>query len=733
MNFIRKNGFLAFLLLSLFLTIILAVMVRSIESAALYSRYYTWLIVAGAICYLLLFSLVGYYLVHLIQGVRKKRLGSRLNARMMMFFSGLSIVPIIILFLFAGLMIKRGIDSWFDESLDQGFDDALSLAQSALEIRRLDALEITQSIGSRIGHLSFLDLAYELENLRYDANALDLTVFDQRGRILATSSSEATQILPERPNNIILMSVFNGMEYVWLEPLINDELQVRVIIRIDAPEPRVIQAIYEIPQRYTELGLSTQRSVESYKQYKTLRETLKNQLIAILTLVSLLAILLALGGSFFATRRLVNPIRRLSIATQSVSEGNFNRKIKVKSNDEIGFLTESFNEMIIKLRQSNEAEKASQRLLEAQRSYLAAILANLSSGVLVVDNAGRIRTFNEAATTILKTEIPELQALSLLDESSIAPDLQNFFTPLREFLERMNSGEEEGRRLEVSRNLNGMMQILTLRISDPLENQSLPSGYVIVFDDITQLIHSEREAAWGEVARRLAHEIKNPLTPIQLSAERMHLKLRNKLEESEQELVEKSTQTIITQVNAMKEMVNAFSQYARAPKLSLKVIDLSALAEEVIYLYSDYTRGIEVNLQKPSKPLYVNGDEIRLRQLLHNLIKNSVEACQDDKANLDGKVFVEIEQIDAKNLMLRVSDNGSGIDEALLNKMFEPYVSSKTKGTGLGLAVVKKIVEEHSGSIAIHSGAHMIGTRVEVILPIYYEMEEGKRDDRKGE
>lgn len=732
MNFIRKNGFLAFLLLSLFLTIILAVMVRSIESAALYSRYYTWLIVAGAICYLLLFSLVGYYLVHLVQGVRKKRLGSRLNARMMMFFSGLSIVPIIILFLFAGLMIKRGIDSWFDESLDQGFDDALALAQSALETRRLDALEITQSIGNRIGNLSFLDLAYELENLRYDANALDLTVFDQRGRILATSSSETTQILPERPNNIILMSVFNGMEYVWLEPLINDELQVRVIIRIDSPQPRVIQAIYEIPQRYTELGLSTQRSVESYKQYKTLRETLKNQLIAILTLVSLLAILLALGGSFFATRRLVNPIRRLSIATQSVSEGNFNRKIKVKSNDEIGFLTESFNEMIIKLRQSNEAEKASQRLLEAQRSYLAAILANLSSGVLVIDNAGRIRTFNEAATKILKTEIPELQALSLLDESTIAPDLHNFFTPLREFLERMNRDEESGRRLEVSRNLNGMMQILTLRISDPLESQSLPSGYVIVFDDITQLIHSEREAAWGEVARRLAHEIKNPLTPIQLSAERMHLKLRNKLAQADQELVEKSTQTIITQVNAMKEMVNAFSQYARAPKLALKVIDLSALAEEVIYLYSDYTRGIEVNLQRPAMPLYVNGDEIRLRQLLHNLIKNSMEACQDDKANLDGKVFVEIERLDAKNLVLKVSDNGSGIDEALLDKMFEPYVSSKTKGTGLGLAVVKKIVEEHSGSIAIHSGAHMVGTRVEVILPIYHEMEEGNRDDREG-
>lgn len=231
--FIRKNAFTLFLLLSLLLVIILGVMVRSIESAVLYSRYYTWIIIAGAVCYLSLMSLVTYFLIQLFQGVRKKRLGARLNARMMMFFSGLSVVPIVILFLFSGLMIQRGIDSWFDESLDQGFDDALTLAQSALETRRLDALEITQSIGSRVGDLNSLDLAYELENLRFDANALDLTVFDHRGRILATSSSKTTVNLPELPNDIVLMSVFNDMDYVWLEPVGDDELQVRVIIRVE--------------------------------------------------------------------------------------------------------------------------------------------------------------------------------------------------------------------------------------------------------------------------------------------------------------------------------------------------------------------------------------------------------------------------------------------------------------------------------------------------------------------
>lgn len=725
MSYIRKHAFAIFLLLSLLLTIILGVMVRSIESAELYSRYYTWIIIAGAICYLSLMSLVIYFLVQLFQGVRKKRLGARLNARMMMFFSGLSVVPIVILFLFAGLMIQRGIDSWFDESLDQGFDDALTLAQSALETRRLDALEITQSIGNRVGDLSSLDLAYELENLRFDANALDLTVFDHRGRILATSSSNTTVTLPELPNDIVLMSVFNDMDYVWLEPVGDDELRVRVIIRVDSNVPRVVQAIYEIPPRYTELGLSTQRSVESYKQYKTLQESLKGQLIAILTLVSLLAILLALGGSYFATRRLVNPIRRLSIASKAVSEGNFDREIAVKSNDEIGFLTESFNEMIMKLRQSNESEKASQRLLFAQRSYLEAVLANLSSGVLVLDNHGKIRTFNEAALSILGTDRALLQKIILDNSETIDETLHFFFAPLHDYLEKKAQGDEDDR-LEVMRVEKGITQILSVRISEPLENRSLPSGYAIVFDDITALINSEREAAWGEVARRLAHEIKNPLTPIQLSAERLSFKLKSKLAGDEQALLEKSTQTIITQVNAMKKMVNAFSQYARAPKLNLKKIDITALSEEITFLYSDYIRGVEVILQRPRKTLFVNGDEIRLRQLLHNLIKNAVEACQEDKENLDGKVCVELHEKDAESLVLTVSDNGSGIDETLINRMFEPYVSTKEKGTGLGLSVVKKIVEEHSGKIAIYSGRERVGTQVEVVLPIYQEIEEGK-------
>ncbi len=717
MKLLKKNGFVPFLLLSVFLIVILALMARSMESVALYTKNYTWLVIAGVVLFLLLLFQILYYLLQLVSSVRKRRVGSRLNARMMLFFSGLSIIPIVLFFVFSSALLTRSIDSWFDESLDKGFDDALALAQSALETRRLDALQITQYVGNRVAYLSYLDLAYQIESLRSEVNAMDIAVFDQHGRYLAASSKDINQILPERPDNVILISVMQGMDYVWLEPLVNGDMRVRVIIKVGQDNPRIIQAFYEIPQYYTTLGESTQESVEKYKQYKALRGPLKDNMLFLLSMVTFLSILLALGGSFFASRRLVNPITRLSLATKSISEGRFHRTIRVKSNDEIGFLTHSFNEMVLKLRESHDAEKSSQRLLEAQRAYLATILSNLSSGVLVISNRGYIRTFNEAALSILSVGSEALQAIHVYEQKAIPEGLSSFIETLVQLISKVDT--KENQRTEITRNVNGMLQILTIRVSEQRDSEGVLIGFIVVFDDITQLINSEREAAWGEVARRLAHEIKNPLTPIQLSAERMQLKLAGKLDEKSEALVEKSTKTIITQVNAMKEMVNAFSQYARAPKLNLKQLEMNQFVEDVFYLYEDSLAKISTKLIKYPTPLYTIGDEIRLRQLLHNLLKNSVEALEESGAT-DGEVIVSLDQIDDKTLALSVADNGIGISQETAEKMFEPYVSSKTKGTGLGLAVVKKIVEEHNGSIAIHSGGEKRGTTVEVHLPLHY-------------
>ncbi len=711
MRRVRRNGLVAFILLSLFLVIILAFMTRAIESATLYSRYYTVLVLAGLVLFILLISLILYYLIYLVISVRRQRLGARLNARMMLFFSGLAVFPLIILFSFSGLMLTRGIDSWFDESLDKGFDDALELAQSALEVRRLDALRITQYIGEKIAYVPFIDLPYQLESIRYESNAKDVAVFDLQGRLIATSSSNMEQVLPERPDNVLLLSAAQGMEYVSLEPLIDGELQVRVVIRVDLGGSKIIQALYEVPSNYTELGLSTQDSVEKYKQYKALRGPLKTNVISLLGMVSLLAILLALGGSFFVTRRLVHPITRLSLATKSIAEGEFDRTIKVASRDEIGFLTESFNEMILKLREAHEAEKDSQHKLEMQRAYLASVLEKLSSGVLVLDALGRVRTFNDATLKILGATKAELENLTLYEITLMPEHLESFFTPLVAML----TDDEEDWRTEITRFHAGAKQIISLRASLQKEQLGLRGGYIIVFDDITQLINSEREAAWGEVARRLAHEIKNPLTPIQLSAERLQLRLSDRLFGREAELLERSSKTIIDQVNAMKEMVNAFSQYARAPKLHLTKVDLNKLSEEVLYLYEEYPEEVSISVDLYEEPLYVLGDRIRLRQLLHNLVKNGVEACSEGEH--PGEVIVSTRKGVEGASQLIVEDSGIGIDEELIKNMFEPYVTTKGKGTGLGLAVVKKIVEEHNGTITIHTGKNEQGTRVVVTIP----------------
>lgn len=723
MKRLRLNGFIPFLFLSGALLLVLGFMAKSMESVALYTKNYTWLVLAGVFLFTLLLLQVLYYFIQLIFSVRKQQIGARLNARMMLFFSGIALIPILLFFLFSSQLLTRSIDSWFDESLDKGFDDALALAQAALETRRLDALEITQYAGSRLAQLSYFDLAYGdlaygLETLRAEINAMEISIFDQYGRFLATSGQDIRKLLPEKPDNVILMSVMQGMEYVWLEPLATGDMRVRVIIRIRDENPWIIQAFYEIPQYFTILGESTQESVEKYKQYKALRGPLKDNMLFLLSMVSLLTIIMALGGSFFASRRLILPITRLSLATKAISEGHLSQKIRVKSNDEIGFLTQSFNEMVIKLKESHEAETASQRLLEAQRAYLETILSNLSSGVIVINKRGKIRTYNEAALQLLAVSEEELEILDLYGRASIPDSLVRFFEAIKEFILTIDKNHPQ--RAEISRTVEGRQQILTLRVSDQRDSRGSPVRFIVVFDDITQLIDSEREAAWGEVARRLAHEIKNPLTPIQLSAERLQLKLMGKLDESSTQVVEKSTQTIITQVNAMKEMVNAFSQYARAPKLNLKKIEMNQFVEEVLYLYEESLAKVRINFVNYPSSLEVIGDEIRLRQLLHNLLKNSLESIEESAIS-NGKITVSLTKKNRKHLVLTIQDNGVGLDKEKAEKLYEPYVSSKRKGTGLGLAVVKKIVEEHNGSIALYSEGVNQGATVEVCLPLSEE------------
>ncbi|MGL4673916.1 MAG: sensor histidine kinase, partial [Wohlfahrtiimonas sp.] len=405
-------------------------------------------------------------------------------------------------------------------------------------------------------------------------------------------SNDFEKVMPERPSDVIFMSVAQGMEYVVLEQTSESQLRVRVVTKISENSPFIIQAFYEIPDKYTELANSTRDSVQYYKQFKSLRAPFKVNLLVILILVALLSVLLALGGSFFASRRIVKPIRELSIATKAVAEGDLERKIRVKSKDEIGFLTSSFNEMIQKLKKAHELAQSSQNLLEAERAHLESLLEKLSSGVLVVDEKGKVRVFNNAALSILGVEEKDMESLSTASLQNAPESLKSFMMPIFEFLK---STEEKEWRTEINRYHNGSQQILSVRGSEENDQIGLKGGEIIVFDDITQLISGERESAWSEVARRLAHEIKNPLTPIQLSAERLKLRFSDKLVDKDKEVIDKSTETIIAQVKALKTMVDEFSQYAKSSQQQLMELDLNRLVREVMYLYQDYPAGVSIH------------------------------------------------------------------------------------------------------------------------------------------
>jgi nitrogen fixation/metabolism regulation signal transduction histidine kinase len=515
---------------------------------------------------------------------------------------------------------------------------------------------------------------------------------------MSSSSLDPTTVVPSLPNHAILQQLRHGLEYAALEPVHERGLQYRIVTTIANPdplgEPRLLHALYPIPERIDTLAASVQSAYTQYKELSFLREPLKYSFTLTLSLVLLLSLLTAVWAAFFSAQRLVAPIRDLAEGTRAVADGDYDMRLPLPGRDELGFLVRSFNEMTRKLSRARDSAQESQAQAEEQRAYLQAVLACLSSGVLTLNPHGRLRTANSAAATILGIDLEPLAGLSLQEAAEKAPMLE----PLLETIAAHLGSEQGNWQAEVVL-FGGNGRCVLICRGAPLQAEGEPQGeHVIVFDDVTALIQAQRDAAWGEVARRLAHEIKNPLTPIQLSAERLRHKYLKQMSKEDAEVLDRSTHTIVQQVESMKEMVKAFSDYARPPKLQLTQVALGRLVKEVLDLYQGDER-LQITLDYTGEMPTIEADMGRLRQLLHNLIKNAIEANGDNGpialrllihcADKDGCHFVE----------LRFEDHGPGFPEELLDQLFEPYITSKPKGTGLGLAVVKKIVEEHGGII----------------------------------
>ena len=675
------------------------------------------------LCLFVLMVLLVGNLFRLFRDYQQNIPGSRLKAKMVGMFVGLAIIPLLIVFYFSMQFINRGIDTWFNVEVETGLDDALTLSRNALAMQMRDHLSATEQIAQRLRETNSSQFIYEIGQLREEIGASEITLFGRNSRILATNSDLSVNNVPSRVSNEIMMQIRQNRPYVSLDPLSNNAYEIRTAVPLVAENMPdiigIIRARFPVSQRIGRMVNSIDSSYTDYKRIVYLRDPLKRTFSLTLTAVLMISLLASIFGAFVLSRRLVSPIQNLVEGTKAVAKGDFDMRLPVPGKDEIGFLINSFNEMTKGLSIARKQASLSQNLVEAERANLEIILASLSTGVISLESDLKIRTANKAAGSILNVDFSESRGELLSNLAKEHNVLNELFVVIKKYLDEGNMVWHE----QIIVHSDTGRRILTCACSD-LSNDTMENeGLVVVFDDITIQIQSQRDAAWGEVARRLAHEIKNPLTPIQLSAERVRRKYLNTMPKEDAEILDRSTHIIVEQVAALKEMVNAFSDYARSPDMEIVTINIAILLREIIDLYQEQESKINITFDIDSDDLKFDADPGRIRQIIHNLVRNSIEAIPEDIA---GTISVNVKQCDINNIKMIeicIEDNGSGFDKNSLGQIFDPYVTSKSKGTGLGLAIVKKLVEEHMGFIEAEN-AKKQGAVIKIFMPENEKMRE---------
>ena len=694
----------------------LLLLAHSAENSADFNRRQPWILLLNSCAVLALGVLLARKLWQLYRDFQDHVPGSRLTARTVGMFGSLVVVPLLIVYLFALEFLNYGIDSWFRVEVKQGLNDALTLSRSALELRLHEQSRRTENFARAIAPFNGPELAVRLDAERRAAQATDVTVYDWGGRALSVSSA-AGAALPPTPPVELLMQIAAGRSYFSLQPAAEPG-RARIVTAAPlvraagVPHGRFVLIDYEVPTQLSALADAVQNAYSNYGDMSAARRPLKINFMLTLTLVLLITMLAAVYGAVWSAQRLTRPVKDLIAGTRAVGKGDFGTRLPLPSRDEMGFLVHSFNDMTKRLRRTSEEAALSRQAVERERERLAVILSRLSSGVLVLDAQLNLHSANQSAGAILGSDFtvaPAGQNLGAGADNNVL--LAGFVAALRE---RLDSGEREWR--EQLRLEDGAGSRVLLWACTPLPDEDKQGGLVIVFEDITALLTAQRNAAWGEVARRLAHEIKNPLTPIQLSAEQLRRKLHAGLDTEHARLLDRATRTIVQQVDAMKQMVNAFSDYARAPEMQLAHFSLNHLAAEVAELYRLQDPGVAIRLELDPQLPEIEADRGRVRQILANLLSNGIEAL----AGVAGAAITVrtrwLGTAKPASAEIAISDNGPGFREDILRRAFEPYVTSKARGTGLGLAIVQRIVEEHGGRISAENIASG-GARVRVLLP----------------
>ena len=691
-------------------------MSNATQDSARFGQLYSALLAINAAALIGLGVLIAWNLYHLLHQAREQRPGAKLTVRMVVVFVVLSVTPVTIVYYFSLQFLHRGIDSWFDVRIEAALNDALELSRTALGVRMRELLAQTARIASDLESLADEQAASALDDARRMSGASELTLIGANGHIVGSSNVDPTAVVPNSPGESIMTQARGSGDYIGLDDIGDSGLHVQVVVSVPTREAtgetQLLQALFPVTERMNTLAHSVESASVKYRELSYLRKPLKLSFTLTLSIVLLVSLFTSVYAAFRSARRMVAPLQDLSEGTKAVAAGDYETQLPGAAQDEIGFLVASFNEMTRQLKRAHDETRESQRLVESQRAYLETVLRRLATGVLTLDAERRLVTANRAATEILGVDLDAMIGSTLETLAELHPELDPLVRTLFERLEETTTEGLRDAREEVRVATPRGRRILVCNAASLAGGE----GDVIVFDDVTEFIEAQRSAAWSEVARRMAHEIKNPLTPIQLAAERLRHKYLHKVQSIDAVQMDRLTRTIVEQVESMKEMVNAFADYARTPAIRPMPIDLNALVLDVVELYRSASPEVrfETCLGPSLAPAHADPDQVR--QVLHNLLKNAVEACSDSDRPLV-RAETRAGSLHHQGMVeLDLHDSGAGFRDEILDRIFEPYVTSKPKGTGLGLAIAKKIIEEHGGTVSGHN-APGGGARITIHLP----------------
>ncbi|MBY0574779.1 MAG: HAMP domain-containing protein [Undibacterium sp.] len=737
--------------------------------------HFIYLLIVNIIVAVILLAMVVTLLWQLIRRFRRGEFGSRIMTRLVILFALAGIVPGTLIYFVSVQFVTSSIDSWFGVELDPFLGSGVNLGQTALDSTLQSVEDKARIIASQLTDNSELTLAsslpIRLSRLREQMQIREVTIVNQRGRAVASANSLAANLIPELPSLGMLQVVkLKGKfarysshhdhtgedvtQKLFTESHNINEAESRGFLRVIIPlansglstrfqnETHYLQLIQAVPTDLERQANQFTEAAERYRERSNAKAGLKTMYLVTLTLLLLFAIFGAITAAFFISSQLARPLLLLAEGTKAVAEGNLSPRPITTTADELGSLTQSFNSMTRQLFEARSAVDKNRSELENAKAYLESVLANMSAGVMVLDQQACLVSCNHSVERILSRNLDQAigQPLSEIDGMEVfAEVIAKAFSEQHAQAAGGEVREHWQQQIEFTPDSNPNSFPNSAFLQAPTKEETaltllargshLPVGtgigYVLVFDDITNIISAQRSIAWGEVAKRLAHEIKNPLTPIQLSAERLQMKLAGKLSEADTLILDKSTSTIVNQVSSMKRMVDDFRDYAKIPNAVLSRVNLGALIDDVLHLYlSDDGRDI-IHLQTAPDLPEIMGDATQLRQVIHNLLQNSQDAVTENKqAGQHPRIdliteivhYIGADQSERKAIRLMVIDNGPGFSSKILARAFEPYATSKPRGTGLGLAMVKKIVDEHGGKIDIQNRSDINGAKVSILL-----------------